>query len=76
MLHAVPEVVVDPTLTPSTYNVTTVLATAVVTVPETDVADSLTGPVMLPHLALAVCAADETVPDAALFPHTVPVHFV
>ena len=74
MLHVVPEMVVDPSAIPSTYNVTTVFATEDVTVPEMDVADSLTGPVMLPHLALLVCAADETVFDDALLPHTVPVH--
>lgn len=75
MLQSVVEIVTEPIEIPSAYKLTTVLATAVVTVPDTKVAPSLMGPVIVPHLAASVAEADDTVLEAALLPHTVPMDF-
>ncbi len=75
MLQFAVDIVTEPIKIPSAYKLTTVLATAVVTVPDTKVAPSLTGPVIFPHLAIVVDVADGTILEAALLPHTVPMDF-
>ncbi len=67
------EIVAEPIIVPSAYKLTTVLATAVVTVPDTRFAPSLMGPVIVPHLVARVGEADDTVLETALLPHTVPI---
>jgi hypothetical protein len=75
MLQPVVEIVTKPIEILSAYKLTTVLATAVVTVPDTEVAPSLTGPVIVPHLAITVAGADDTVLEKLLLPQTVPIDF-
>ncbi len=75
MLQPVVEIVTEPIKMLSAYKLTTVLAIAFVTVPITKAAPSLIGPVMLPHLVTRVGEADDTVLDATLLPHAVPMDF-
>ncbi len=69
--HAVPEIVTVSIETPSSYRVTNVPATAVVIVPATVVADSVIGPVIVPHRATEVAPTTVTVEEAALVLHDV-----